>query len=237
MPEYPDSLVESLRAMSRLLVGDEQLGDALPRIADLAVEAIEPADLAGITLQDEDGPPTAVFTDPRALEIDQAQYDTGIGPCLDAWRSNQVLRVESTEDDVRWERFSQVAYQHGILSTLSLPLALNDTAAVGALNLYARRRAAFAQSDERRAVAFAEQLAVVVTNAHAPAAASGLSPQMRQALASRAVVDKARGIVMGTRSCTAEEAYQLLVRTAQQSNSTLRDAARHVVQRAKRRAM
>lgn len=236
MPEYPDSLVESLRAMSRLLI-DGEVGDALQRIADLAVEAIEPADLAGITLQDEDGPRTAVFTHPQALEIDQAQYDTGIGPCLDAWRSNQVLRIESTADDARWERFSQVAHQHGVLSTLSLPLAFNDATAVGALNLYARRRSAFAQSDERHAAAFAEQLAVVVTTTRAPAAASGLSPQMRQALASRAIVDKARGIVMGARSCTAEEAYQLLVRTAQQSNSTLRDAARHVVQRAKRRAM
>lgn len=236
MPEYPDSLVESLRAMSRLLI-DGEVGDALQRIADLAVEAIEPADLAGITLQDEDGPRTAVFTDPRALEIDQAQYDTGIGPCLDAWRSNQVLRIESTADDARWERFSQVAHQHGVLSTLSLPLAFSDATAVGALNLYARRRSAFAKSDERHAAAFAEQLAVVVTTTRAPAAASALSPQMRQALASRAVVHKARSIVMGARSCTAEEAYQLLARAAQQSNSTLHDAARHVVQRAKRRAM
>lgn len=237
MPEYPDRLVDSLRAMPRFLEGDEDLGDALQRIADLAVEAIEPADLAGITLQDEDGSRTAAFTEPDAVEIDQAQYDTGTGPCLDAWRSNQVLRIDSTADDARWVQFSRVAYRHGVLSTLSLPLAFNDTAAVGALNLYARRRSAFAQSDERHAAAFAEQLAVVVTTAHAPAAASALSPQMRQALASRAVVDKARSIVMAARSCTAEEAYQLLVRAAQQSNSTLRDAARHVVQRAKRRAM
>lgn len=237
MPEYPDSLVESLRAMSRFLVGEENIGDALQRIADLAVEAIEPVDLAGITLHDEDGPRTAAFTDPQALEIDQAQYDTGIGPCLDAWRSNQVLRIDSTADDARWEQFSQVAYQHGILSTLSLPLASSGATAVGALNLYARRPSAFTKSDERHAAAFAEQLAVVVTTARAPAAASALSPQMRRALASRAVVDKARSIVMGARSCTAEEAYQLLLRAAQQSNSTLRDAARHVVQRAKRRAM
>ena len=237
MPEYPDSLVESLGAMSRLIVGDENLNDALRRIADLAVEAIEPADFAGITLQDEDGPRTAVFTDRQAPEIDQAQYDTGIGPCLDAWRTNQVLRIDSTVDDTHWRRFSHVAYEHGILSTLSLPLALKDTTALGALNLYARRRSAFAESDERHAAAFAEQMAVVVTNARAAAAVSELSPQMRQALASRAVVEKARRIVMGARSCTAEEAYQLLLRAARHSNSTLRDAARQIVQRAKRRPM
>lgn len=232
MPEYPDSLVESLRAMSGFLVGDESLGDTLQRIAYLAVEAIEPADLAGITLQDGDGPRTAAFTNPQALEIDRAQYDSGVGPCLDAWRTNQVLRIDSTADDSRWERFSRVACRHGILSTLSLPLVFNDATAVGALNLYARRRSAFSRSDERHAAAFAEQLAVVVTTTDAPTAAPTLSPQMRQALASRAVVDKARRIVMGTRSCTAEEAYQLLLRAAQQSNSTLSDAARHVVRRA-----
>ena len=167
MPEYPDSLVESLRAMSRFLVGDENLGDALQRIADLAVDAIEPADCVGITLQGQAGPSTAVFTDRQAPEIDQAQYDTGIGPCLDAWRTNQVLRIDSTADDVRWERFSLVAYEHGILSTLSLLLAYSDTTAFGALNLYARRRSAFAKTDERHAAAFAEQLAVVVANTRA----------------------------------------------------------------------
>ena len=60
---------------------------------------------------------------------------------------------------------------------------------------------------------------------------------MRQALAARAIVDKPRRIVMETRSCTAEEAFQLLIRAAQRSNSTLRDAARQIVHGAKRRPM
>ena len=183
MPEYPDSLVESVRAMSRFLVGDEVLDDALRRIAELAVEATEPADFAGITLDGEHGPRTAAFTDRQVPEIEQAQYDTGIGPCLEAWRNNRVLRIDSTEHDARWNPFNEAARNHGILSTLSVPLAVDDTTAIGALNLYARRRSAFDERDEAQAVAFAEQAAVLMTYAQAYRG----GPERRPAIASELV--------------------------------------------------
>ena len=34
---------------------------------------------------------TAVFTDDAAPEIDSAQYETGIGPCLDSFRHQAVF--------------------------------------------------------------------------------------------------------------------------------------------------
>lgn len=222
--------------MAPVLVGEEKLGAALQRLAQLALEAIDSADLAGITLPGDGRARTVGYTHPAAAAIDDAQHDTGGGPCLDALRTNQIFRVDSTDDDARWPGFSQAAFDHGVHSVLSLPLAVNDHA-VGALNLYAFRRGAFGPSDERQAVAFVEQAAVVLSNAEESTPATGLSPQMRRALASRAVIDKARRILMRTRSCTAEEAFQLLVQASRHSNSTLRDAAHQVVRRARHRQM
>src|SRR5437763_587167 len=68
--------------------------------------------------------------------------------------------------DRRWEAFSKTAAQHGILSTISLPLDVRDEV-VGALNMYSRREAGFGEDDEEIGMLFATQAAVVLANANA----------------------------------------------------------------------
>ena len=53
--------------------------------------------------------------------------------------------------------------------------------------------------------------------------------QLAEALRSRAVIDQAKGILMGARRCTAEEAFDILVRLSQQSQRKLRDVAQALV--------
>jgi hypothetical protein len=72
----------------------ESLGDMLLHISVAAVETLH-ADMAGLTLLHPDGrPTTAIFTDDTAPEIDQAQYASNRGPCLQAFRSKAVFRVD-----------------------------------------------------------------------------------------------------------------------------------------------
>lgn len=73
-----------------------------------------------------------MFTDSEAPEIDEAQYDTGRGPCLDAFRTGHVYRIDSTADDERLPDFARDAAAHGITATLSV-VARGET--LGALNL------------------------------------------------------------------------------------------------------
>ena len=50
-------------------------------------------------------PSTGVFTDSEAPEIDKAQYESEQGPCLDAFRTQRVYRIESTATDLWWPHF------------------------------------------------------------------------------------------------------------------------------------
>ncbi|QNE78675.1 ANTAR domain-containing protein [Streptomyces finlayi] len=52
---------------------------------------------------------------------------------------------------------------------------------------------------------------------------------LRVALASRPVIDTARGILMALGSCTGEQAWQTLVHASQHSNVKLRDLAHQLV--------
>ena len=46
---------------------------------------------------------------------------------------------------------------------------------------------------------------------------------------SRAVIEQAKGIIMGQRRCTAEEAFEALVTMSQDANRKLRDIAHDLV--------
>ncbi|MDQ0792543.1 ANTAR domain-containing protein [Streptomyces sp. B1I3] len=53
---------------------------------------------------------------------------------------------------------------------------------------------------------------------------------LRTAIASRPVIDTARGILMAVGPCTAQQAWETLVQASQHSNIKLRDLARQLVE-------
>jgi hypothetical protein len=87
------ALGESLAALSRFVVGDGPLEQTLTCVADLTVVA-PVAEMVGITMPVEGRHRTAIFTDEAAPAIDQAQYDTGEGPGLEAFEVRQVRRKQ-----------------------------------------------------------------------------------------------------------------------------------------------
>jgi GAF domain-containing protein len=226
MGESP--LRSGLAALTQFYVGDGDLADTLERVAHITVEAVEPAELCGITMLVEGRPRTAIFTDEASPEIDQAQYDSGDGPCLQAFDTMQVVDLPSTTEPGPWPEFRRVAADHGIHSTLSLPLVVGN-APVGAMNLYAKRPRAFDDTARDTAVQFSAQAAIVLANAQAYWDAQDLSAGLSEAMEHRAVIEQAKGILMGSQGCDADAAFRLLVRASQRENVKLREVARRLV--------
>ena len=212
MAESP--LSSSLAALSRFFVGDGTLQETLTRVSDLTVQAIEPADLVGITMLVEGRPRTAVFTDEAAPEIDQAQYDADTGPCLDAFREERVIRIESTRSPGPWQEFRDAAAAHGIGSTLSLPIMVEKTA-LGAMNLYSQRERAFSDEDVETGTLYTSQAAIVLANAQAYWDARDLATGLSTAMQNRAVIEQAKGMLMGAEGYDEDEAFQVLVLASQ----------------------
>jgi GAF domain-containing protein len=223
-------LHEAIAAVNGFLIADRPLGETLERVAELAGQAIHPAVAVGVTLLDDRRRPiTALWTDPVAPRVDQAQYEECAGPCLSAYKERRTLRV----DDVRtvrgqWPEFSLRAEQVGIFSTLSLPLVA-ATDSLGAFNLYARTPDAFSPGHEAEAEVFATQAAVVLANASAYWSMSDLASGLQTAMQSRAQIEQAKGILMATRNCGPDQAFQMLVQASQRNNEKLRDIADRIV--------
>jgi GAF domain-containing protein len=219
----------SLGDLARLVVTDEPLDSTLQRVAELATREIDGCRMAGITLMRNGKAVTAAFTDAVAPEIDTAQYRTGAGPCLQAFQTNSVLRIDDTRTDTRWPEFARAASEHGVLSTLSLPLIVGANA-LGALNLYSMSPNTFTNDDS--SMVFALQASVVLANAQAFWAARHLADQLENALTSRAVIEQAKGVLLARTGCSLDEAFDLLRVASQHQNRKLRDVAAEVVQTA-----
>ena len=228
-----DARAQALGALSQFLVAKSSMHDTLLTVSEITTEALPAAEMAGVAVLGDNGKPTtAVFTDDKAPEIDAAQYDSDNGPCLDAWRTKQVVRIDDMEGAAStYPEFSAAAREHGVISTLSLPLVAGETG-VGALNLYARKESGFSHDDEVLGMELAAAAATVLANAGAYWGASQLTEQLNQAIESRAVIEQAKGMLMArSPEMTPDDAFDLLRRASQRENVKLREIARRIVDR------
>ena len=79
------------------------------------------------------------------------------------------------------------------------------------------------------AVAFALQASIVVANAHAYWASFELTRHLTAAMASRAVIEQAKGILMAVHRFSADDAFDRLRRQSQSENRKLRSVAADLV--------
>lgn len=228
---WPREPEESLIAMAGILVTEQSMESTLRQVLELACAALPGGDEGGITLLTAGGPGTALATSAGALRVDRTQYDTASGgPCLDAYRRQEVLRIDSTASDRRWPEFSAAAVAEGVGSTLSVPLVVGGDG-LGALNIYCHGEFGFPAADERLAGLLGSCASVAVANARGYWRVAQLAEQLEQALATRGAVDQATGILIAQHRCSAEGARHLLAAAAQRNRLTLTEVASDLVQR------
>jgi GAF domain-containing protein len=225
----PDGFTDLLLTLTRMMVDEESVDDTLRRVAYLACKSPIGADTAGVTLQREAGPSTPAFYGDVAQLLDAAQYASGDGPCLTAYRTGETVRIDSiATESARWPALAARAAEHGIQSSLSMPLVVGGKQ-VGALNLYSKTTARFADESVALAGMFARQAAVALSNAEVYWRTYKLTQNLEAALENRDRIGQAKGILIATRKIDGEEAFDLLRKTSQNKNIKLRDIADYVV--------
>ena len=223
----------ALVALSGFLFSELSLGETLTKVAEITTDALPGANMAGIAMLDEYGRvQTGVYTDPMSPEIDAGQYESGRGPCLDAWRTGHIVRIDDmTSAGTDYPEFAAAAIKHGVLSTISFPMSAGGQG-IGALNLYGSEERAFTADDEAVGTELTAAASVVLSNAHAYWTAVELGEGLTEAMKSRAVIEQAKGMLMASnRNLDADGAFDLLRRASQRENVKLRDIAQRIVDR------
>ena len=227
----PMDPTEAFAQLGRIKLSDTNLDGVLHTIADLAKRAIPGAEEVSVTLVRGKGAHTAAFTGDLALNLDESQYEAGHGPCLDASATATTLSVPDMAGEARWPDWAARSLEAGVNNSLSIGLPVQDTV-TGALNIYATKPEAFDDDAITIGQTFAGYAAVALANAHLHDATATLAQHMQAAMDSRAVIEQAKGIIMGERRCTADEAFAILTKVSQDSNRKVRDVAAALVARA-----
>ncbi|MET0789552.1 MAG: GAF and ANTAR domain-containing protein [Cellulomonas sp.] len=171
---------------------------------------------------------TVIATSSETAAMDAAQY-LDDGPCLLAAREAGSVGVDDVLDEDRWEQFAFTAAEHGVRSSLSLPV-LGDGGLVGTVNFYAARPGAFVGHE-------AQLAAIVGASAHGAISNADLSFRSLDDAAGAparledlAVVDHAIGALARSRRIGIEEARAVLHSAAERAGVADAEVARSLVQ-------
>ena len=218
-----------VRELTDLLLATSSFEDYTQQIVDLAAVRVAPGASCGLTMRIDGKTRTVAASGDLASQVDEIQYGTGHGPCLESMESGEVIVVVDLLDDRRWGDYRRHAIEQGVRSSLSLPIRGRSEIASGALNLYFRTPGAFSPGQVQRGMHFADQCSGALQLATRLAEQATLTAQMREAMESRSVIDQAIGIVMAQNRCDASTAFAVLRTASQNRNVKLRVVAADIV--------
>jgi AmiR/NasT family two-component response regulator len=97
------------------------------------------------------------------------------------------------------------------------------------INIYLREIGLFGDDVVELGREFADYAAVALANANLHAVTAALATQMAEAMASRAVIEQAKGVLIAEQHVDADAAFAILARASRTSNRKLRDFAEALV--------
>jgi hypothetical protein len=198
----------------------------LARIVTVASRAVPGSEHAAISLVVGNGPPrTTPTSDELPPQIDQIQYETAEGPCVQALTESDLVLTNDLTAAPDWPQFARRAVEEtGVRSMLSYRLFLNDGNR-GALNFYAMKPDAFDMS----AVATGSIFAAYASMAQLAALHRDQSIHLTRAVESNREIGVAMGILMANKRQTQEQAFTDLRIASQHLHRKLRDIAAEVI--------
>jgi GAF domain-containing protein len=226
--ESSSELSSALTQMAGLVLSRETVDTAVELVTTLAEATMTGTTGAGVTLADEHGKRSRAASNQLVEQADALQYEFDEGPCLTAWRTRQLVRIDDTTTDSRWPSWNSAAARLGMRAVLSVPLVVDDES-IGAIKVYSDQPANYGEHDERVMSLFAEQAAILLANTQSLQQARRLSRQLTDALAGRDAVVRATGVLLARGAADQDAAFMALTDAARRSGQTVQQLARELL--------
>lgn len=156
------------------------------------------------------------------VTVHASSLDSVDGPWLALGPRRHSILIQDTARDTRWPRWRQGMTKLGLRSTLSTRLATGQVE-MGALNFYSATPGGLAAADCEVASVLASYAAIAIESAQA-------TEDLALAVEARTIVGQAQGLLMAQFGLTSTQAFALLRRYSQDSNTRLLTVARQFVE-------
>ena len=227
------STVALARAASAM-VATHDVTDVLATLLTDAVTALS-ANSCGLLLVAEHGRLELLSaTSHRAVELELYQVQVSTGPCFDAVHDGEPVFATGPDELVdRWDDVGRAVVAAGFTSVHAFPLRWRAQV-LGAMNVFHAEPPTLS-SDELALVghAFAD-IATLVIVAPEELSTTLLQRRATHALAGRAAVEQAKGVLSFRENIDVEVAYDRLQALARAHGASLTDMARRVLDSAVR---
>jgi GAF domain-containing protein len=227
-----ERLAQVLVELADTLVAGFDLMDFLHTLTERCVELLE-VDAAGLLLADSGGILRLVAASTqqaRVVELFQIQNDEG--PCLDCYRTGQVVVVSDIRADpaaARWPQFAGAAAEMGFAGVHAIPMRLRDQV-IGTLNLFQIGPDGLNQAGSVAARALVDVATIGILQERALHQQEVVAGQLQVALNSRVLIEQAKGILAERLRTTPDDAFFILRRYARGHNRPLTELAGDVIQ-------
>lgn len=223
-----DDLAAMVTQLGGVLLAAETVDSVLALVARLAAEAVAGTVGAGAAVVDVRGRQSTAATGAPVEQADQLQHHLDAGPCLTAWRDQTPVQVDDVSSETRWPDWTAAVALLDVRSALSVPLTTADVQ-VGAITVYSCQPHAYDDRSAHLLGLFAQQAAVLLSNAVTLADARQTAADLAVALDHRDVIGQAKGVLISQGAAAPDRAFAMLVSASQRSNRKLYDVARRLV--------
>jgi hypothetical protein len=223
--------IERLGAEAAELLSLTGAGEArsLSRLAELAAWQVPGCAGSNAVVWYDREAISVAATHPELAELAELQLRAGAGPLIEAMLTGVAVNCPDMLSESRWPEFADAALVRGIRCSVHL---VGETGGVGAtliLALYGVRPGVLDADASPVAGTLAAFGGAMLANATAYGEAQLIATQFKDAVAARAVVDQAKGILMHALSCDADTALSHLRQESQRRHIKVTEVAREVV--------
>ena len=222
---------QALTELGKLRFGEMRVEDAMHEIVQ-TTHAIFDVDGAGLMLADaEHQLRNVAVSDDRLRHLEELQVRHHEGPCIAAFDDKELVGAEDLTEDVRWPLFSAAAVDRGVRAVLASPLPYNQDA-VGVVTVLSEHAHPWSAEGELALLAFTDLAALLIASMMQGQQQSELAAQLQTALDSRAVIEQAKGVLIGQQGMSARAAYEQLRAQARSQRRKLAVVSAEVVRSA-----
>ena len=222
---------QALDELGKLRFGEMRVDDAMHQIVQ-TTHAIFDVDGAGLMLADVDHHLlNAAVSDERMRHLEELQVRHHEGPCITAFEDKELIRAEDLTQEERWPSFSKHAVIRGIGAVLASPIPYNQDA-VGVVAVVSEDRRPWSAEAELALLAFTDLAALLIARMLMGEQQTELAAQLQAALNSRAIIEQAKGVLIGQQGLTAHAAYAQLRTRARAERRKLAIVSAEIVRNA-----
>jgi GAF domain-containing protein len=225
----------ALAELGKLRFGEMRVEDAMHQIVQ-TTHTIFDVDGAGLMLADaEHHLRNVAVSDERLGHLEELEIHHQEGPCISAFDDKELVVAPDLAEDTRWPAFSEAAVARGVRAVLASPLPYNQDA-VGVVAVLSEDRRPWSAEEELALLAFTDLAALLIATMMQGQQQSELSAQLQGALNSRAIIEQAKGVLIGQQGLSAHAAYEQLRAQARAERRKLVAVSAELVRNAARGA-